>query len=68
MDHPEIVMRNANLRYDQLLQSAQAYRRSKTVSGNHQTWFHGIMRMLFQTKTDKKDIRSDAPAILDTTG
>ena len=63
MNHPVIASRNADLRYRQLLESAQAYRLAKTVSGKDQTWLHTIMLRLFPISAQQPEMRSDLPSL-----
>jgi hypothetical protein len=64
MEHPEITKMNAELRYDQLLKEAQAYRRARTLSGKNHSWLHAVVQIFFPVKSHHEEIRSDAPKFL----
>lgn len=63
MIHPEIARRDANQRYDQLLDAARAHRLAHKVSGENLAILHRIVRMQVPPRAD--EAAKETPALVE---
>jgi hypothetical protein len=64
MQHPTIVSENANERFNEMVQAAEAYRQNKRVSSSNQSFWHLLARK-FQLGFRKKHV--ETPSFLEGT-